>query len=88
MSAQLARDGTHSKKGVHFSAASATCSVFDKAAISGERAYPCTAADMAEVLSDYLANRIIDPKYEGPLAKKIARKSRNSRRVSGGGVGA
>jgi len=51
MSAQLARDSTHSKKGVHFSAASAKCSVFDKAAISGERAYPCTAADMAEVLS-------------------------------------
>ena len=39
------------EEGVHFSAASAKCSVFDKAAISGERAYPCTAADMAEVLS-------------------------------------
>jgi len=50
MSTQFARDNTHSKKGLHFSAASAKCNMFDKAAISGERAYPCTAADMAEVL--------------------------------------
>jgi len=36
---------------------------------------------------DYLANRA-DKKNEGPLEEKIAQKSRNSRRVSGGGVGA
>ena len=36
---------------------------------------------------DYLANRA-DKKIEGPLEEKIAQKSRNSRRVSGGGVGA
>jgi len=32
-----------------------------------------------------LANRA-DQKNEGPIGKQIARKSRNSRRVSGGGV--
>jgi len=36
---------------------------------------------------DYLVNRA-DKKIEGPLGKKIAPKSRNSRRMSGGGVGA
>jgi len=36
---------------------------------------------------DYLANGA-DQKIEGPLAKKIARKSRNSWRVSSGVVGA
>jgi len=34
---------------------------------------------------DYLVNRA-DKKIEGPLGKKIARKSRNSRRVRGGGM--
>jgi len=38
-------------------------------------------------LPDYLANRA-DKKNEGPVGKKIARKSRISRRLSGGGVGA
>jgi len=36
---------------------------------------------------DYLVNRA-DQKDEGPLGKKFARKSRNSRRMSGGGIGA
>jgi len=36
---------------------------------------------------DYLRNRA-DKKIEWPLGKKIARKSKNSRRLSGGGVGA
>jgi len=41
----------------------------------------------AGIRPDYLMNRA-DKKFEGPLGKKIARKSKNSRRVCGGGVSA
>jgi len=46
-----------------------------------------TVVEGTETRPDYLVTRA-DKKIEGPLGEKIAQKSRNSRRVSGGGVGA
>lgn len=50
-SAGLGLDGTHSNQFRALMAASAKCKAFEMSAMSSFRAYPCTAADKAEVLS-------------------------------------
>ena len=54
ISAQFAADGTHSNQAFTRKLANAKCSVFERAAMCGVRAYPCTAALIAEVINQRL----------------------------------
>ena len=56
-SARLGLEGTHSNQLRALMAASAKCKAFEMSAMSSFRAYPCTAADKAEVLSQMKKQR-------------------------------
>jgi hypothetical protein len=78
MSAQFAADGPHSNQAFTRKLANAKCSVFERAAMCGERAYPCTAALIAEVLSQKKTTSL-SLSISGPMVHTAATMASNSK---------